>query len=114
MVDNSGSVITSGVKSTIIIPYAATIVGWSIQCDQVATVAIDFFKQAFSTSTIPSVSITGSLQPSVSAAIAATGTTLTGWTTAISANDQIALNVSATGLAGVTRLVVELTITSSS
>lgn len=105
-VDGGGNVITSGNKSTVISIKSGTITGWTIQGDVSGTVTVDVYKQAYSSAGIPNTSITGSVQPSVTTAFSNKGTTLTGWTTAISQFDQLTLNVSASGLANFTRINV--------
>jgi hypothetical protein len=76
---------------------AMTITGWSIVAEGTSpTCTLDIWKIASGTS-LPTVSntITASAKPALSTGNAVKSTTLTGWTTAVSADDIFAIKVDA-------------------
>jgi len=91
-IDGSGSVITTGVKGYLIIPYNYTITGWSIIGDTTGSIVFDIWKN---NSTIPTIAdtITASAKPTLSSQQFLSSTTLTGWTTSGLANDKIIISV---------------------
>ena len=93
--------ITTGSKPTAVVyaPRNMTITGWTIlSCDAASptsgSITLDVWKVAYA-SYPPTVSntITASAKPSVTTATKNTSSTLTGWTTSISAGDTIFVNV---------------------
>lgn len=112
-VDNAGSLVTSGNTATVIIPYAANVVGWGIQTDQSGTVGVTLLKQAYSTSTLPSSSAwcAGAALPNVSGGVSNNSSTGLNYG-AISANDQITLVISG-AISNVTRVITELYLSAS-
>lgn len=88
------SALSPGVKGFLDVPMKLTILGWKILADQSGSAVIDIWKAPFAS--FPPVSgnsITGSVQPTLSGAQGASGSTLTGWTTTIDAGDVLAFNV---------------------
>jgi hypothetical protein len=74
---------------------AMTISGWSIVAEGSSpTCTIDIFKIATGT-TLPSASICASALPALATGNALKSTTLTGWTTSVSADDMLAFKVTA-------------------
>lgn len=113
VIDGGGSVITTGVKGYIMIPKASTITKWTLLSIDGAgpatagSIQIDIWKIAYG-SYPPTVAntITASAKPTLSSANKNQSSTLTGWTTAIAANDTLGFNVdSATA---VTKVILEL------
>ena len=106
LIGNGYEVITTGLKSTAVV-YAksnATITGWKIlSCDSTPTsgsIVVDIWKDTFANFP-PTIAdtITASAKPTLSSDTSAESTTLTGWTTSISAGDILYFNVdSATSL----------------
>lgn len=96
--DTGGSALSSGSVVYFTIPYACTIAAWNISVDA-GTVTFDIWKIATGTA-IPTVTntITASAKPALSTGTSVHSTTLTGWTTSVSANDifGIQLNTVAT------------------
>jgi hypothetical protein len=110
IIDGGGSAITTGIKGDIQIPFACTINSWTIMADQSGSIVIDVWKDTFANYPPTGAdSITGSAKPTLSAAQAATSSTLTGWTTSISANDIIRYNVDSAST--ITRVTISLTVT---
>jgi hypothetical protein len=82
------------------IPFACTIMGWSIQVDA-GTDTVDIWKIATGTA-IPTVTntITAAALPAIAAGTVNQSTTLTGWTTSVAANDIMAANLTTTSGTG--------------
>lgn len=85
--DTGGSALTSGSVVYFTVPYACTIGGWNASVDA-GTVTFDIWKIATGTA-IPTVTntITASALPAISTGTSIHSTTLTGWTTSVTAND---------------------------
>jgi len=89
------------------VPHACTIAAWNITVNA-GTATFDIWKVATGTSIpISSNSITASAQPGISTGTAIHGTTLTGWTTSVSANDIVGINLKTVATATFASLVVE-------
>lgn len=97
--DPQGPTLTSGSVAYFTIPFAGTITAWNITVDA-GTVTFDIWKIASGTS-IPTISnsITASALPALSTGTAKHSTTLTGWTTAIAANDIFGIQVNSVATA---------------
>jgi len=111
IIDGNGSAITTGVKGFVQIPFACTISSWTIlSTDAAATsgsIVIDIWKDVFANYP-PTVAdtITASAKPTLSSAQAATSSTLTGWTTSVTAGDVLGFNVDS--ITTVTRITIQL------
>ena len=112
-IDGGGSAITTGVKGFVQVPFACTITGWTLlSTDASATVGsivVDVWKDTYAAYP-PTVAdtITASAKPTLSSANKNTSTTLTGWTTAITAGDVVGFSV--TSVTTVTRIALSLTV----
>ena len=99
----ASAVATSGSKRCVAIPYAATIVGWTmvISGDPGAGGSIlNITKDAYSDSALPTTEIDASDPPTVADnKVAATDAAPTGWTTAVAANDIICADVATNAVA---------------
>lgn len=110
-VDGGGVVLTSGVKGDIYVPFACTITGVTLLSDTDGSVVIDIWKNVFANyPPTDADSITGGNEPELSTADTYQDTTLTGWTTAISAGDTLRFNIDGSP-ATLTRVVLQLTVT---
>ena len=109
VVDGGGSAITTGVKGDIQIPVAGTITAVRMLADQSGSAVVDIWKDSYANFP-PTVAdtITASAKPTLSAAANSEDTTLTGWTTSVSAGDILRFNVDSA--ATITRLTLELTV----
>lgn len=109
MVDGGGSAISTGVKGYLQVPFNCTITGWTILADQSGSAVLDVWKDTYANHppTIGDV-ITASAKPTLSAASKATSTTLTGWTTTITAGDVLAFSV--TSASTITRVTLTLSV----
>lgn len=104
---NNGSTLTTGVKADFYCNFAGTIVGWTLLADQSGSIVVDIWKdiRANYPPLIGDV-ITASDKPTISGATNARGTSLTGWTTAIAADDVLRFNINS--VATVTRVTLLL------
>lgn len=105
--DTGGSALTSGSVVYFTIPYTCTISAWNATVDA-GTVTFDIWKIATGTA-IPTVTntITASALPAISTGTALHSTTLTGWTTSVSANDIVGIQLKTVATAKYAELDVE-------
>lgn len=105
--DTGGSALTAGSVVYFTVPYSCTISAFNITVDA-GTVTFDIWKIATGTA-IPTVSnsITASANPSLSTGTALHSTTLTGWTTSVSANDIIGIDLKTVATAKYAEIDVE-------
>lgn len=105
--DGAGSALTIGTKSYVTIPYACTIQAWNMTLDA-GTATIDIWKIATGTA-IPTVAntITAAALPAIATGTAIHSTTLSGWTTTVTANDIFGFNISAVATATKASLVLQ-------
>ena len=91
--DGGGSPLSAGGTAYATITYACTIQAWNIAVDA-GTATVDIWKIAAG-SAIPTVAntITASATPAIASGTAVHSTTLTSWTTSVSQNDIIAINL---------------------
>lgn len=104
IIDGGGSAITTGIKGDLEIPFGCTITAATLLADQSGSIVVDIWKDTYANYP-PTVAktITASALPTISTAVKAQDTTLTGWTTAIAAGDTLRFNVnSATTITRVT------------
>jgi len=108
VIDGGGTAIASGSKGFLYVPYACTIVGWTLLGDIVGNQTVDVKKCTYAT--FPTTtSIASATLPSFTGAQKAQSTTLVGWTTALSADDILEFNV--TVAATCTRSTLTLIVT---
>ncbi len=108
-IDGGGSAITTGVKGYISIPYACTIQSVTMLADQSGSAVVDIWKDTYANYP-PTVADTliggGGTKPTITTANKSTDSTLTGWTTSVSAGDTIGFNVDSAST--ITRLTLIL------
>lgn len=116
VIDGGGSVITTGVKGFVEVPFAGTITAVTLLSTDAAvtsgSIVVDLWKDTYAN--YPPVvgdSITASAKPTLTSAIKSRDTTLTGWTTAIAAGDI--LGVSVTSVTALLRVALSLTVQAS-
>lgn len=94
VIDAGDSVITTGIKGDLVIPYNLRILSWQILADQSGSIQIDIWKDTYANFPPTSAdSIVASAYPNISGAARNTSSTLTGWTTTINKNDILRFNV---------------------
>jgi hypothetical protein len=105
--DGAGAILQAPRTSYYTVPFACTISAWNITVDA-GTATVDVWKVASGTA-IPTAAnkITGSATPAISTGTAIHSTTLTGWTTSVSANDVFGFNLSAVTSATNVSIVLE-------
>lgn len=112
IIDGGGSTITTGQKGHLRIPFACTITAAAVYANASGSIVVDIWKDT--QANFPPTdadSITASAPVTLSSAQTATDTTLTGWTTSITAGDVLAYNVDSATT--VQRVTVTLTVTVS-
>lgn len=109
--DGGGSALTTGQKGYITFHSAGTIKAWNITADT-GTCTFDIWKIASGTA-VPTVTntITASAKPALATGTAIHSTTLSGWTTSVTANDIFGFNLDA--VSGATKLTLTVEIDKS-
>lgn len=96
--------ITAGVKKArLIVPRAGSIVGWKMVADASTTASLSVWKDGS-----PDSEITGGARPGLTASSFASGTVLTGWTTALLENDILYFEVLSNDEATLISLTLEV------
>lgn len=94
IIDGGGSAISTGEKGHLEIPFACTINQVTLLADQSGSIVIDVWKDSYANfPPTDADSITASAPPTLSSAQKSQDSTLTDWTTSISAGDILAFNV---------------------
>lgn len=106
-VDGGASPPTPGIQGFIQVPYTGTITGWTVLTNVSGSIVFDVRKSTFA-GYPTTTSIVASAPPTVSASQKGTSTTLTGWTTSVTAGDVILFILSS--VSTVTLATVTLTI----
>jgi hypothetical protein len=109
--DGGGSALTTGAQKVYLtVPYAGTITSATLLADQSGDIVIDIWNDTYANFP-PTVAdtITASAKPTLSSAQKSQDSTLTGWTTAITAGDILEFNIDSA--ATVTKVILELAIT---
>jgi hypothetical protein len=114
IIDGGGSLIATGLKGYLHFDFACVISEVTMLADQTGSIVVDLWKcaySAFNPGTHPVVgdTITGASVPTISAGVKYQDSTLTGWTTAVSADDVIGFNVNSA--TAITRVTVDLKVT---
>jgi hypothetical protein len=112
IIDGGGSAITTGVKGHVQVPFACTITECRLLADQSGTIAVDIWKDTYANfppDNNDSITDTGTT-PNIAAATKYEDTSLTNWTTSISAGDILAFNVDSNPATNITRCTVVLKI----
>jgi len=112
IIDGGGSAITTGEKGHLEIPFACTIQQVTLLADQAGDIVIDIWKDTYANfPPTDADSICGGNEPAISSAQKSQDSTLTGWTTSISAGDILAFNVDS--CATITRVTISLKVAKS-
>ncbi len=94
VLDGGGQALTTGVKADVRVPYSGTITGWEIVANASGSIVIDVWKDTYANFP-PTVAdtIAGTEKPTLSSATKNQDTTLSTWTTTVTAGDWIRFNV---------------------
>ena len=94
LIDGGGSVITTGLKGDIRIPFGCTIDAVTLLADQSGSIVIDIWKDTYANyPPLVGDSITASAKPTITTALKSTDATLTGWTKTITKDESLRINV---------------------
>ena len=94
IIDGGGSAITTGVKADIEVPFNCTILQATALADQTGSIQVDIWKDTYANFPPDDAdSITGTSPVSISSSNKSQDSTLSGWTTTISAGDILRFNV---------------------
>jgi hypothetical protein len=112
VLDGGGQVISTGVKADVRIPYSGTISGWEIVANASGSIVIDVWKDTYANFP-PTVAdtITGTEKPTLSSATKNQDTTLSSWTTSVTAGDWLRFNVDSAST--VTRVALAIQVDAS-
>lgn len=110
IIDGGGAALTTGVKLDVVVPFNCTITQSTLLADQSGSIVLDIWKDSYANYP-PTVddTITASAKPTLSSAIKAQDSTLTGWTTSITAGDTLRINIDS--ITTVTRVCLSLKVT---
>lgn len=109
VISGGGSAIPAGDVLEVPCDFAFTITGVTLLADVTGSVVIDILRTTYSSYDSGFTSLCASAKPTISSAKKSQDTTLTGWTTAISAGDVLRLHVDSAST--VTRVTLALQIT---
>ncbi|MDP2105106.1 MAG: hypothetical protein Q8J76_03840, partial [Desulfobulbaceae bacterium] len=94
IIDGGGVTITTGQKGHLEIPFACTILTWTLLADQPGSIIIDVWKNTYANfPPVAANTITGTEKPTLSSAQKNQDVDLTTWTTEINAGDILAFCV---------------------
>jgi hypothetical protein len=116
IMDGGGSTLGTGVKGYLQVPFGSTITEVTLLADQSGSITVDLWKCTYSqfdagaTHPVAGDSITASDVPAIASATKFDDTTLTGWTTTITAGDILAYDVKVASVS-ITRVTVILRLT---
>lgn len=107
VIDGGGSAISTGIKGDVEIPFACTLNQVTMLADQSGSIVVDIWKDTYANyPPTDADSITASAVPTISTATKSQDTTLTAWTTAITAGNILRFNVDS--CATITRCTIVL------
>jgi len=107
--DGAGAAISTGAKGFLEIPFDCVIIGIKLMSDVSTNTVVDIWKDTYANfPPTDADSITASATPTLTAATKYSDTTLTGWTTTITAGDWIRFNIDSNSAA--TWLTIQLTV----
>lgn len=94
IIDGGGSVILTGVKGDIEVPFDCTILGVDLLADQIGDVVVDIWADSYANFP-PTIAdtITGTALPTITSDIKSSDSTLSGWTTTILSGTILRYNV---------------------
>ena len=94
IIDGGGSAVTTGVKADVEIPFGCTINRVTALADQSGSIVVDIWKDTYANyPPTDADSITSATPPTITTATKSQDSTLTSWTTAITAGDTLRFNV---------------------
>jgi hypothetical protein len=108
--DGGGLQLITGLKGSVIAPFACTINSWALVADPVGSIVVDIWKTALADYP-PEVgdSITGGAKPTISSGQTATSTSLGAWTTAVAEGDVLAFNIDSVDTVSLASIALKVT-----
>lgn len=94
VIDGGGSAITTGIKVDVVVPVDCTVTEAIALLDQTGSIVVDVWNDTYANYPPTNAdSITASAPVTVSSAVKSTDSTLTGWTTSLTAGTTLRFNV---------------------
>jgi len=111
MVDGGGSVITTGTKGIMTIPFACTLTGWTMLSDISCTATMDVNRQTYANyDAAPTSIVGGSSVPTITTAVKGQDLDIANWTSvAIAAGDVLEFDVDTNNFAQILTLSLNYT-----
>ena len=110
VMDGGGATLPTGIMGDLNIDFDCTINSWTLLADQTGSVVVDIWKDSFiNFPPLVGDSITGSSKPTLTAQSSATSSTLTGWTTSITAGDVLRFKIDS--VTSIQRLTLSIKVT---
>jgi hypothetical protein len=107
VIDGGGYAITTGIKGDLEVPFNCSIIAYTMLADKSGSIVVDVWKDTYASyPPTDADSITASSVPTISSTTKAQNTTLTGWTTSITAGQTLRFNVDS--CTTITRVVISL------
>lgn len=116
VIDGGNSLIQTGVKGYLSVPFGATISSVVMYADAAGTISVDIWKcttaefDAGVTHPVAADTITGGVPPALAGSALYENSALAGWTTSLDTGDVLAYSVGP-GVVGITRITVVINLT---
>jgi len=92
--DGGGAAISAGKQQDVVAPFTGTITSWTLLADVSGSAVVDIWLDTYANFPPTNAdSITAAAPPTLSGATKATSSSLTGWTTAVTAGDVLRFNL---------------------
>lgn len=109
IVDGNSAPITTGLKGYLEVPFDCIIVASRLLADTSTTTVVDVWKDTYANyPPTDADTITGGSEPTITAAVKAQDTTLSGWTTALTKGDILGFNVDSNNNANKLNIILDV------
>ena len=109
VIDGGGSVITTGTKGYIEVPFACTVSQWTLLADTSGSITVDIYNDAYANYGTNTSMVGGGTKPTISASTKGQSAPSSWTTTAIAAGNIIGFNVAT--ISTCTRVTIALKVT---
>lgn len=110
IIGNGVTAVETGIQGDLHVDFPCTITQVTLLADQSGSIVVDIWKDSYANFPATDAdSITASAVPTISSATKSQDSTLTGWTTSVSAGDHLRFNVDS--VTSITRLTIALRVT---
>jgi hypothetical protein len=107
VMDNGAIALTTGIKGDVEIPFNCTIIACTLLADQSGSIVVDVWKDTYANyPPTDADTITASAVPTITTATKSQDTTLTGWTTTVTAGDILRFNIDS--ISAIQRVTISL------